>query len=95
MLENMKNMLNCAKNGKYAVAQFNINNLEWTRFILEECQANNSPVILGVSEGAPFKAGFYQTFASLFGASLKKEYDPEDNDALTERVILMVESGQL
>ena len=43
----------------------------------------------------PFKAGFYQTFASLFGASLKKEYDPEDNDALTERVILMVESGQL
>ena len=42
-----------------------------------------------------FKAGFYQTFASIFGASLKKEYDPEDDDALTERVILMVESGQL
>ncbi len=43
----------------------------------------------------PFKAGFYQTFASLFGANLKKEYDPENDDALTERVILMVESGQL
>ena len=43
----------------------------------------------------PFKAGFYQTFAALFGASLKKQYDPMGEDALTERVILMVESGQL
>lgn len=42
-----------------------------------------------------FKAGFYQTFAALFGASLKKQYDPMGEDALTERVILMVESGQL
>lgn len=42
-----------------------------------------------------FKAGFYQTFAALFGASLKKQYDPTGEDALTERVILMVESGQL
>lgn len=43
----------------------------------------------------PFRAGFYQTFASMFGASLKKEYDSDADDALTERVILMVESGQL
>lgn len=43
----------------------------------------------------PFRAGFYQTFASMFGASLKKEYAPDADDALTERVILMVESGQL
>lgn len=43
----------------------------------------------------PFKAGMYQTFASIFGASLKKTYDAEGDDALTERVILMVESGQL
>ena len=43
----------------------------------------------------PFKAGFYQTFAALFGASLKKQYDPMGDDALTERVILMVENGQL
>lgn len=43
----------------------------------------------------PFKAGFYQTFAALFGASLKKQYDPAGDDALTERVILMVENGQL
>ena len=43
----------------------------------------------------PFKAGFYQTFAALFGASLKKQYDAQGDDALTERVILMVENGQL
>ncbi len=43
----------------------------------------------------PFKAGFYQAFAALFGASLKKEYDPEGDDILTERVILLIESGQL
>lgn len=43
----------------------------------------------------PFKAGFYQTFAALFGASLKKEYDPMGEDALVERVILLVESGQI
>ena len=42
-----------------------------------------------------FKAGFYNAFASLFGASLKKEYDPECDDRLTERAILLIESGQL
>jgi hypothetical protein len=42
-----------------------------------------------------FKAGFYHTFASLFGASLKKEYDPEIDDRLTERCILLIESGQM
>ena len=42
-----------------------------------------------------FRAGFYQAFAALFGASLKKEYDATGDDALTERVILLVESGQL
>lgn len=43
----------------------------------------------------PFKAGFYQTFAALFGASLKKEYDPEGEDKMVERIVLQVESGQL
>lgn len=42
-----------------------------------------------------FKAAFYQTFASLFGASLKKAYDAEGDDILTEQIVLMVESGQL
>lgn len=43
----------------------------------------------------PVRAGFYQAFAWVFGASLKKEYDPEGIDRLTERVVLLVESGQL
>ena len=43
----------------------------------------------------PVRAGFYQTFAWVFGASLKKEYDPEGIDRLTERVVLLVEAGQL
>lgn len=42
-----------------------------------------------------FRATVYQSFASLFGASLKKEYHPEDEDAMLEQIILMVESGQL
>ncbi len=65
MLVNMKRMLESAKDGKYAVAQFNINNLEWTRFILEECQSNNSPVILGVSEGAAKYMGGYKTIYDI------------------------------
>lgn len=65
MLVNMKEMLNKADSGKYAVPQFNINNLEWTRFILEECQELNSPVILGVSEGAIKYMGGYKTVSNL------------------------------
>ncbi len=42
-----------------------------------------------------FKATFYNAFASLFGASLKKQYDPEVDDKLTERCILLIESGQM
>lgn len=58
-LVNMVNMLNKAREGKYAVGQFNINNLEWTKTILETAQSNNSPVILGVSEGAgKYMGGF-------------------------------------
>ena len=41
------------------------------------------------------KAGLYQTFADLCGASLKKEYDPEDDDKMVERVVTLVENGQL
>ncbi|MCW6674251.1 class II fructose-1,6-bisphosphate aldolase [Aerococcaceae bacterium NML171108] len=51
-LVSMTEMLKKAKEGKYAVGQFNINNLEWTQAILKAAQENNSPVILGVSEGA-------------------------------------------
>ena len=52
MLVSAEEMLKKAKAGKYAVGQFNINNLEWTKSILLTAQECNSPVILGVSEGA-------------------------------------------
>ncbi len=59
MLVSVTEMLKKAKEGKYAVGQFNINNLEWTKAILATAQECNSPVILGVSEGAgKYKAGF-------------------------------------
>ena len=59
MLVSAKEMLNKAKAGKYAVGQFNINNLEWTKAVLLTAQENNSPVILGVSEGAAkYMCGF-------------------------------------
>lgn len=58
-------------------------------------QTNSTSYELVKAFMGPFKAGFYQTFAALFGASLKKQYDATGDDALTERVILMVENGQL
>jgi len=65
MIENMNKMLKKAYEGKYAVPHFNINNLEWTRYILEECEEMHSPVIIGVSEGAIKYMGGYQVVASL------------------------------
>ena len=65
MIVNARKMLNQAKEGKYALAHFNINNLEWTKFILEECDRLNSPVILGVSEGAIKYMGGYNVVTSL------------------------------
>ena len=59
MLVSAKEMLTKAKAGKYAVGQFNINNLEWTKAVLLTAQECNSPVILGVSEGAgKYMCGF-------------------------------------
>ncbi len=52
MLVSAKEMLEKAKAGHYAVGQFNINNLEWTKSILLTAEELKSPVILGVSEGA-------------------------------------------
>ena len=58
-------MLNKALEGKYAVGQFNINNLEWTKAILLTAQECNSPVILGVSEGAGKYMGGYKTVVGM------------------------------
>jgi len=65
MLVNTKAMLNKAKEEKYAIAQFNINNLEWTKYILEVCEELKYPVILGVSEGAIKHMGGVNVVASL------------------------------
>ncbi len=74
MLVNMKEMLTRAKEKHYAIAHFNMNNLEWTRFILEACEENKSPVILGVSEGAIRYMGGYSVVSSIV-YSLVKELD--------------------
>lgn len=63
------------------------------KLVNREC--NQSSYQLVKAFMGPFKAGFYQTFAALFGASLKKEYNPEDNDKMVERVVTLVENGQL
>ena len=67
MLVSATEMLKKAVEGKYAVGQFNINNLEWTKAILLTAQENNSPVILGVSEGA----GKYMTGMKTVAAMVK------------------------
>lgn len=70
-LVNMCNMLNKAKEGKYAVGQFNINNLEWTKTILETAEKNQSPVILGVSEGAAKYMGGFDTVVGMVKGLMK------------------------
>ena len=67
MLVSATEMLKKAKEGHYAVGQFNINNLEWTKSILQTAQELNSPVILGVSEGA----GKYMTGFNTVSAMVK------------------------
>ena len=70
-LVSMTNMLNKAKEGKYAVGQFNINNLEWTKTILETAEKNQSPVILGVSEGAAKYMGGFDTIVGMVKGLMK------------------------
>ena len=65
MLVSAKEMLTKAKEGHYAVGQFNINNLEWTKAILQTAQEMNSPVILGVSEGAGKYMCGYKTIVGM------------------------------
>ena len=63
------------------------------KLVYREC--NSSSYNLVQAFLGPVKAGFYQAFAWAFGASLKKDYDPNGVDRLTERVVLQVEAGQL
>ena len=71
MLVSAKEMLIKARDGKYAVGQFNINNLEWSKSILQAAQEMNSPVILGVSEGAGKYMGGYHTVVGMVEGLLK------------------------
>ena len=72
MLVSAKEMLDKAKAGHYAVGQFNINNLEWTKAILLTAQENNSPVILGVSEGAGKYMCGYKTVVGMVNGMLEE-----------------------
>ncbi len=71
MLVSATEMLKKAVDGKYAVGQFNINNLEWTKCILATAQENNSPVILGVSSGAGKYMTGFKTVAAMVKAMIE------------------------
>ncbi|MCI8832116.1 MAG: class II fructose-1,6-bisphosphate aldolase [Lachnospiraceae bacterium] len=72
MLVSAKEMLEKARDGKYAVGQFNINNLEWTKAILLTAEELKSPVILGVSEGAGKYMTGYKTVAAMVSAMIEE-----------------------
>ena len=76
MLVNFNEMLAKAKKKKYAVPHLNINNLEWTKYILEECQELNIPVILGVSEGAAKYMGGFETIVGMVKGLAKDKTIP-------------------
>lgn len=63
------------------------------KLVYRECNSSSYNIVQAFL--GPVKAGFYQAFAWAFGASLKKDYDPNGVDRLTERVVLQVEAGQL
>ncbi|MBR5686746.1 MAG: DUF4294 domain-containing protein [Prevotella sp.] len=63
------------------------------KLIYRECNSSSYDIVKAFM--GPIRAGFWQAFAWAFGASLKKEYKPETTDRLTERVVLLVEAGQL
>ena len=72
MLVSAKEMLTKAKAGKYAVGQFNINNLEWTKAILLTAEEMKSPVILGVSEGAGKYMAGYKTVVGMVNGMIQE-----------------------
>ncbi len=71
MPENLNSMLKKAKENKYAVPHFNINNCEWAKYILEECNELQTPVIIGVSEGAIKYIGGYNTVSMMISGLIK------------------------
>ena len=88
MLVSAKDMLVKARAGHYGIGAFNINNLEWTKAILETAQENNSPVILAVSEGA----GKYMTGFKTVSAMVKAMIESLN---ITVPVALHLDHGSL
>ena len=86
MLVSAKEMLNKARDGHYAVGQFNINNLEWTKAILQTAQELSAPVILGVSEGAGKYMCGYTTIVGMVKGMI-------DNLGITVPVALHLDHG--
>ncbi len=86
MLVNATEMLKKAHEGHYAVAQFNINNLEWTKAVLKACEEMKSPVILGVSEGAAKYMCGFKTVADMVR-------DIHDKMGITVPVALHLDHG--
>ena len=86
MVISAKEMLQEARAGKYAVAQMNINNLEWTKAVLTVAQELNSPMILGVSEGAGKYMTGYKTVVAMTNAML-------DEMGITVPVALHLDHG--
>ncbi len=86
MLLSAKEMLTKAKAGHYAVGQFNINNLEWTKAVLQTAQELNAPVILGVSEGAGKYMCGYKTIVGMVNGML-------ENLGITVPVALHLDHG--
>lgn len=71
MIVDLTKILNKAKEEHYAIPHFNINNLEWAKYILEICNEKNIPVILGVSEGAAKYMGGYNTISAMINGLIK------------------------
>lgn len=98
-LVSMTEMLNRAKEGKYAIGQFNINNLEWTKAILTVAEELKSPVILGVSEGASkYMGGFFTVVMMVKGLiqDLKISVDVAihlDHGSSVEKCIEAINAG--
>ena len=87
MIVNGKELLEKAKKNKIAIPQFNINNFEWTKYILEECNLNNSPVIIGVSQTTIDYMGGYNIVSTMI-----KELDRELN--IKVPVVIHLDHGE-
>lgn len=87
MIVSSKKLLEEAKNNKKAIPQFNINNLEWTKYILEACNQNNYPVILGITENVIKYVGGYKTIVNMIESL-------DDDLNITVPVVIHLDHGK-